>query len=976
MPTKELPFTDRKISERSHFHEQQERTSANVLRRLTDWSDGRRVEQFDRDAVTVAREFKVIAYEQETFLSESLKNILQTHPVYVWYRKFPEEFLESVNKRPQFRRALRAVEEILALFDTQPDQTHLFELWSLALTQKVIEFALLVTPLVPQYIHHPIKESGVFSLEKLEEYLRQRELAQLEDEKLIYDLRNKREFPISLEELYFLLSLQIGRVLDMLPDNPLGFWGRNGSGKNGKNGNREGGNGSGNGKGSSKEKRPKRRRVNSRGLYRSPLLVESSVSGEERRWPQARKNQHMVLIDTLKAGETDRFVITKLWNGYNPETGELTVESSMDTVSYGDTDSEIFLTIPLGHIDVTKQTQITIPTYATSSSERKDFWTGRKLVSVRLENEFRRKDAISFKQLDLALSEDDAGNIYLDMKELGTEVIEWLSNRKVVMVAEYGGFASSPLAAIETIRAMSPEEQSYRLSLYPPTIQRLIRTLQNEKQKGLENGQIFLVLAQFLASAWLTYDEFDVPHSPRDPVGWNQTERVLHKRIASCEGSNIALGQLMRFFLEKDEGILYAQGYEVNGASEAYPGDAHLKIVYVKNSKARSFYDATAWSDEDKEYFSDKRKQYRQARQEWWFVNNNLGIPTEVRTKNEEAAYESWESLKNVWDPTDLQSTISKDLAAQLPGRRFSPEYIFAEDENGRRETNLIAFLKNVCGVDEYRQSYWVHPVDLSFNARFVIEYLGQSRFLKTAKHPAGFFSADDIRFMENHTKRQNAYLRMGTVISRGKEASEQNIAVFRRLTEVFCMARTDIYAQLARVLTESAIPLSEADIDTFLSKAPFMLLFPNPVGRLINALNRISNGFFSPGVDDLDAFLLQRLNAWTDDINSILTKIRDIIPKVPLKERKQEIKDQLVSSLFLWEGISELKKVERDELTRRPTYLFPDKLFTHLCLKLYAHTQFAFPQGVVQEFHLESLLTAIDEKGGDQIEFSEEKEE
>jgi hypothetical protein len=238
-------------------------------------------------------------------------------------------------------------------------------------------------------------------------------------------------------------------------------------------------------------------------------MKAKAVVGRERMSEMANSNQVMIDHSTTSR-ERNIFVITRIWNSYDPKTGALETPNEFEPYSHFADRNDRMFTIPLGKIDVEHQDKIYIPTFSIGGNlSRLSRHRSGDLSRVVLENEKDREDGIDFEDLRPFIYEDSVKNVFILVEQLPDEIKNWMQGKKVVLVVEYKEtyLIPSPLVS-ELIGRMSEQESQALNDLLP---EKVVRELEKIHKKKWHSRHILNYLAQSLGSIWLTYSRLDSP---------------------------------------------------------------------------------------------------------------------------------------------------------------------------------------------------------------------------------------------------------------------------------------------------------------------------------------------------------------------------------------------------------------------------------------------------------------------------------
>ncbi|MEO6509270.1 MAG: hypothetical protein ABIO02_04910, partial [Patescibacteria group bacterium] len=875
-------------------------------------------------------------------IETSLSSLLHDNDVLRWLFQDKDQFLKAISRDKEIKNSLLAINELVQMVESLEGLSESSRnLLSLALTERTAELSLLSAPYMPKSVRNKIEQR---KQEKVEESEDTQEFEDEDQKEPIFEkwkqwmsenmTRPQPRIPEASRPM-----LQLPKFLEAAADSRAHRLG----GSDDSSSKKEGGD----------EKTSKRRRevIRSNPLYSNPLMDDERRVGRERAWKQMGGKQKMMHYeqDMFYYDDGGTFIITRIMNTYDPERGVMSADAPRERFlpNYS-RNVESKITSPLGVVNTFNQEHIAVPrpVYDVNNERWKRYRGKVGLTSVELQDS-EGKVLIDQNELHQFLEIDELGNIFVSLKELPDELKEKIHAKKVLLQANFGNDYSgrnNERKSFPGITASSPEDD-FKLNLYPSEVAKLIEVLREKKVRGnwrfRDNTEIFARLAQFIGNYWLTYDLEDAPFDEDDPVGFQQTERVLARRQASCEGANIALGQLMRYFLGEGESIAYVEGFVLEklkgDKKQAYATtqDFHLKVMYKDKYDRYHLFDATPWSPESHSAYVQSTDQYIQAKGEWIEHDQSVRAKTSQTLQTEhqhsQEATNIWQNLLQSWyrgiDPRS--ETLSKALESEdislddLPGyykekdlenlMQFSTaEYksshqkkrawsLFQRFRNNEPppfdisdsdSQDLITFLKRLQKVDTSLDSKWSTPRTVIDGATdFTLKHL-ERRLYDSSSTPVDvnrYIEGDSSKraLYADSKRRAVVYSDMAKVKEQAIYASEQNVAVIGTLTEIIHELSND-YTDRLKVILATAQEKMTGNVEQFWNGAPFMLLLRNPLYDLqrffLRATKPGQEGFLEPSTfKDIGDKLESQIGYWQFQVESQLKMIDDRLQNVPL---------------------------------------------------------------------------------------------
>jgi hypothetical protein len=547
----------------------------------------------DQAVFQTRRHYRPIVRGQAWDVEESAAERLDGSNIYKWAEQDPAGFIGIAGRDPDIRGALASIRHLIESLQDETIDPSDRTMRTLALGERIAEIDILASPYIPKSAKAQI-ESGI------------KEEAQKEE--VAFEGQEAQARPLGKETLADKFIRLFSKIRFPMPGLPGEI--SESPAKEQKDSLDEEESG---------EKTQKRESAASisQAQTRHPLLDSSTATGRERGFRERFGKKPLVQVDNDLV-EAGGFVITKVYTSYDPKTGRLDVPrdkkpyKSNHSSDWGRKEVRAFI----GRIDPSSIKTLGVPRIVKSSDSRSQqvFDFGRKLSDISIAGR-DGKLLPNYLINPYLIRIDSAGNITIEIGEMPEEERVILEGQELVITAGYVSNREDP--SFSSLIGPMPEDEKFRLNLYPPEISNLIQVLLEKKRNGIfrygENLHIFDVLAKFLGTYALTYDFRDAKRDKDDPVGFNQTERVFARGLASCEGANIALGQIMRYFLDEGEGIGYVAGFETSGGTGT-GRNYHLEVLYVDKYGRKHLLDATPWLPDSKKSIDANRNAYKRAK--------------------------------------------------------------------------------------------------------------------------------------------------------------------------------------------------------------------------------------------------------------------------------------------------------------------------------------------------------------------------
>ncbi len=878
--------------------------------KLYDWLEGEPL--INVEPALLAKSQQIHPFIRGIQVTSNVKalDLLKKSPVFQWYQHDKQGILLAAARDADLRNAINSITTIIdSAASISEDAAGTRELFTLALVEKIFETSIVGAPHVPhnfqKKLHQP--EWKNFALQPLLPFasffsLWRNWMEKHKEQIDIPDLPKRESHLPRIQLPSFSINL------------PFHF------------------------EGSSTADSKKSRKQLSDDVYSHPLIDGFRQVGKERSGEMAKKKQKMILVHRHRNSRRreDSFVVTRKFNSFNAEKGILQNDSknipyTIDTSLH----PTITITALLGKINLENIPELALPFPVDESStvRQKDHHRMLALADISMTDSDEQL-WLGSHDLGKYLVEDNNGNLFLAVQDMPSDLKHQFNKKALKLIVQY---AESPTDQkkwqTEFIGPMEPSEY-YRLYLYPKEIAAFVHSLQKKKQQQLPgfqtNEEIFRRLSQFIGNTWLTYDLKDAVVDEKDPIGFQQTERVLARRRASCEGANITLGQLMRYFLEEGEGILYTEGFVVYAREYALVDDFHLKVVYVDRDKKEHYFDATPWSDESHRSFKRAVRNYTRAKKEWIRVNRHIH-------RNEQLSVDAdnlYQRFVDAWS-TPTGSEVPKDLYNSLPGRFDSDSFFsfinLAKPKGGPKDEvmakifhhftsgfnkypdsymSIIRFLYDVYNVSDSARKIFPNPTN-NFDVAVDLDigFLDQPLYKSLSMSPNDYISGlKGNKILFNHLLRSGSYRKMAKIIEKSQPIAQQNIEVLTYLCERLEQVNT-VYTQKLKRIFQTVSHKMPQGVDTFFDQAPFIMLLPHPLdsfGRFFHrSVESDTLGFLLPDdIPTLDKKWDAYIAMWERTAEKKLAKIQALIDSVP--ETLTSVPNEVyVSSLMLWEEVA-----------------------------------------------------------------------
>lgn len=888
-------------------------------------------------AVTQRREFRPLPYGFPKPVVTSLRKLVETNPIFAWWKHDRNSFNAAVLQNRALRQTLVALHEIVNDLNRETLTLELQEMLILALTERTAELVILAAPHMPRDISDVVlkKRKRARKSATVGNHETEPQALSIWEQLLVYVEHLKRRYTQH---------------------------------KNTTNNSRQNRNQDTNNSHNDASHLPS--------LH--PLLEKSKhkVGSDRGKHLSNTSISQDTLLEYIsnphRGSYNSAFIITKVYNGYDPSEGLLftdthRVRGGVFNSSKASSDCEV--RVPLGVLNLAENTEISLPNFSFNANTVRYSEIKQNMVISGVEiTDSKGTVLLDSYVLNKCVYIDSLGNFTLDQKHLSEEDKMKIQDIKVILHVTYEMmFRQVTPPQAKLIGPMRHAEKA-NLYLYPIEIQKFIRTLLYKKRtikykpgtkqdmfaKFKENWYIYTRLTQFLGNYWLTYDKVDAPWSEHDPVGFNQTERTLNSKQASCEGCNITLGQLMRFFLDEGEGIAYAAGLVADNENKqrrvaVTEDDYHLKVLYITSDEHYILYDATAWDKATKDTFKEGTRRYKDVKAEWY--NHYLPVKAEkqlteanIHSAEQEIAA-TWAYLSQAWAGSEsyqLTTPVGAYIATptdDLPGNYMLGDAIIATKQMtiwGRTipkdviqsiqvsfpfisvpSKHLVPFLQDARSVPFEVRELWGSPKDVISgipvdNFRYLEDHLFSPKgptYTSVYKYLIGKNTAKEKLFSSSPKQRQEIFEKMAMVYKDADKASFQNIHALRFLAEVVSAIATQYREMFKHVFNDREIKSKLSyDVDTFFNSAPFMLLLPNPLNLLTDFFNRSEKfnilGYLTPFTPvKIEAKMSPYIQEWQEECATLLFHIRHILKTAPLTTNKTIAKVD-VSSIQLWEQL------------------------------------------------------------------------
>lgn len=626
----------------------------------------------------------------------------------------------------------------------------------------------------------------------------------------------------------------------------------------------------------------------------SPFLQSHYCAGRDRRGgnnPYEGIWKNRSLFEVENPVRDSFFLATKIFNRYDPKTGDLSVDAQRSPLIYevSNRANPLAITIPLSGREMASGAEVSIPVAFCASSREGQ---GRTRISDRqhysiaaVEIRTNKGDLLLDSPSALPfLERDGLGNVTLT---LTSSLKEELRTRRLVsihikyapsVITEGNWYSQRP----DAFMGPMPQEDWYEeVPFLPPKIAQIMESKLRQEQR--DDVPAFII--GLLRNLWLRYSARDAPPHPSDPRGSTQFHRVLAQQRASCEGANVALMQMLRPLLRDGEGIAFMTGFRLDGsrrqsvAGRQYHASLLMRGNDENGGTVVQILDATPHSQRFHKLFRRRSQQrsrmqraFHEPTQQFLAERRKAGIPVidgspESRQLLEELheRYDAlWEHkrsqtifIENIIERFDEHGVNAHTLIDYLPsyygncrhlirGRSSSPHGVI----DGHFSLALEPIKIYDPNLDEESLDAW-HRDD-----RGITWWLFWKRYLRD-------------RFMQ------------------AQRASLQNIHVvdtfMKPLEECTEHYRTEFQDMLSRELGDKiSCPIKE-----FWAQACWMTLLPDPMDHLRGFFRRSSKsttrGFLLPEApDDISKNIETHLQDWKRVVGSRLQSMQHFLQNLP----------------------------------------------------------------------------------------------
>ncbi len=842
-------------------------------------------------------------------LTLSLIDLAANSQIFEWWQIAPDEFKEAVTKHPEIAEKLLILNELTAMYTAAEDELTQARLVP-AVIQALAELELLGEIHLEQYVSAATQRK----IDLKRQPLYRRLPAQLGDSLWYSMVRFGKDARRELGELRLLAEdkLNVGAA----PAH------QHGAGRT------------------------------------NPLAIGNETSaGSERLDPPSRE----VVMEATLAGvspDHDVMIVTKIFNQYDPKASKLAntlhAEPKPPLNPEFDYEAGPYFTIPIpagslqAHqtialprpIEIKKNARIT----DLDDSQAFELWSAKIQPEPNTERVPANSEPLLMNRwiyidaagnLTLRVTPDLADHLYRTNAEL---VVQYCARKR-----EHG------IRAVEAYRYMNiptqpsaPGAAATDPRYYPAIFYRLLEQLtekhrsieeffSDETKKEIDEGKRLMFIDRvinrvvgFLGQSWLSYSHYDAPIDRNDPPGLTQPERVLRSRKASCEGSNLAAGELLRPLLKDGQQLLYVEGYKLDQVPDAInvsvpvrANQNHLALMVIDKENAYvSYADATPLAPDIHEarnaYLAERQrimKDWQQTEKQVLELCGKEGIP--ALTNDHEswrrrlslvlAMEAEWISQRDFlgtnYDRFKSESETGVDVKALVPPPDFT-NLIF------NNNTTLAAvagwqLIGNFTTTENAIQLMgWLRPTSpLVYEPYFTVHLprfedavswrdgARLNTHVFSYKQPAVDYATDPKQW----ARLKN---RLVHITSYAQEASLQNQALLAEIINYVTefqpkqQAETRFKAMLGRALGDR-LP---QDLDDFWQQAPFLLLLDGPIQALSSILGYSLNGHLlmlplsvTDTPEDRRAIVVDRLNRWQEVQDQLLAKYEQLLKEAPV---------------------------------------------------------------------------------------------
>jgi hypothetical protein len=900
--------------------------------KLSQWYTGESIIPIDYEQLNKPQHVVTLPHGIRTETDFSIAAFFGDNSVYEWWERDRKGFIQAIKQDRDLQLSLEAADELIERLSNPPAQDYDNKVTTLALTEMLAQVSQTAAPHVPKYIvEHEEKDT-----------IREETSKNKSDERISEKNLEPKQDATSPLKSYIAEQLQRLSSAFSSSSIDIDFPGIEGT---------------------KDDSRKTSRRLHTL----SALLNEHEETGRDRVWDDFKGNQRRVdYIDESRGRFRPPFIVTHMYTAYDPITGRLTdnpnqKKSPLRGNWSGSRIQNQIIRMPVGQIPAGQQEiRIPWPMHGISGLRANSDSMRESLSSISLYT--KKNELITINRPDDSVLTDEIGNATLSISHLPTDVQQQLKDSSLTIETKYQsyGIFYHDTNVENLINGYRPHE-SPPTYLYPPEIQKYLKVLKQKKSDGEKNTDMFKDMASFLGNFWLTYSMLDAKPSNADPFGAYQTERVLRDRIASCEGANIMLGQLMRYFLEDNEGIAYVAGYNTSedGSSSRYAATQnsyHLRVMYFnEDDMGYKVYDATPWGQEEHTLFESSAQKYRRAKKEWITRKNDalkrLGISRKEVKHIRSRAETTWSDFSHIWTEEIYQESFDLEtlrqngiLLSDLPG------WILNEDAKNVLEpgkdglVKLSSFIAFQNGIKDDLKYHFSKP-DTPINGLATFSF----RFPDRNPHDRDAYTADpeNLLFGRMQTEkiindegfRNGLYRRAERVLIEGILATQQNTEVITQFTGLLHQVKYAYQERIKAILAKSQASMLQHDTDVFFEEAPFLLLLDNPLKELPDFFTRktahSARGYLFPN-DKLSMAnkLEKQLEDWNERMQLRLVRIEELMEEAP-KTLTQPPVEMTFPSLRFWpEDLKPQQEPDEDESV--PEYLDPIDTFVYLYDELF----------------------------------------
>lgn len=856
---------------------------------LDNWYQGEAIVPVDRDVLLQQTTVKPLPRGNSVDVTTSLSEVITSGVTFQWWQKDQEGVTNALDKDTDLKNSCSALSEIV---ETLQKENNADPLLSLALLERAAEIDLLIKPHIPASIYKEIVPMEDNNREKsLKKELRLPKEDDDEERDTKTDKKESKLQELSSKLVMFLLSKDTIKTASTSSATRV------------------------------------LQGTDSNGNWQSPFTsLDRYSAGEERKsYPGDKRLPQDTVLELISPFQSSQnsFAVIQIANVYDNSTGILTAVATKNPAKLSNRSSldETFISY-IPKKDIENATEVALPHAVPAEKKSRADYIYRSfpnaLRNITIFSKKTQKALVQSHELEQFVYQDSLGNFTLNLELMPPELRDKFKNHDLTIATEFtnsyynrDNFKDDP-----DLKWQGPIKKAEQGSLlYPEVVQKLLKTLAKknivegeEYNEFTEKKQLFANLAQFLGNHWLTYSLLDAPHGKDDPIGYSQTDRVLNSRVASCEGANIALGELIRHFLNEDEGIAYVKGFNLNengrGKSYATPEQLHLKVLFKDADNGLYLFDATPFIESSKREITESLKRYKFIKKDWYATLQRVknGKPL-AKTEQEivEEAYTAWDRLEDVWNYRTYQD-------------RF-PSHINMFDQD---TTDILGFWGKGLAttlIKEYLPQSFRQFITVTSDSpiegamEFSHSPLQQPLFKEGSKYnradPTTYLPAKSNPDLADKRTRHSVFQPVAEIFVDALHASVQNTEVINSFADQL-LTITDEYTKRLQEIFSMHGKIPGGNTEAFVQQAPFLLLLSNPINALESFFQHPSpfhqRGFLKPSDEEsIRKNLENRLSQWRETVEKELEVIQAYLPEIPLT-KSSTLPVVTFPSLKFWE--------------------------------------------------------------------------